>query len=81
MFTLKLKATKMIGGDFMEFDKTAVVNVIARRGYSVKHLAQISGVSEPTINRILHHSGKGTLATIGKLAKALKVPASELIKD
>lgn len=65
----------------MEIDKMAIVEAITKKGYSIKELAHIANISEPTINRILHHRINSTLTTVSKISKALDVPASELIKD
>lgn len=46
---------------------------------TVRALSKVSGVSEAALNNILNRKVRPNLATIGKLAKGLGVPAKELL--
>ena len=64
-----------------EIKRKYIKVLMANRGFNVRSLAKASGMSEPGINRLINHDQKPRLDTLGKLAKALRVPASDLIKD
>ncbi len=65
----------------MELSQKAIKTAMINKSLNVRGLAKASGLAEPTINNILNHQPKCRLDTIGKLATALDVPASDLIKD
>ncbi len=55
--------------------------LLAEKGLTVKALSSECGVSETAISQILNHGQRPKLVTIGKFAKALGVPAAELLID
>ena len=59
-----------------------VKEIAERKGMSMGKLSRLADVSYKTVKRIYddpHYSP--TVATLGRLAKALGVPTSELIED
>ena len=66
----------------MGIDSARVRAAMAAGCFTVKALAKTANLSENTIQKALkHNDGRCNFRTIGKLAKALGLPASELIKD
>lgn len=64
----------------MKLNVTRYKILLAERCLTVKELAKQSGVTTMTLNKL--KNGKCALpSTIGKIARALNVPVSELIKE
>ena len=64
----------------MRFDRVKFAAELARQDMTQKRLAELSGVSRSTINYI--KSGKSCSEEVGqKIAKALKVDATEILED
>lgn len=64
----------------MRIDRIKFVAALAKQDMTQKKLAELSGVSRATINYI--KSGKSCTDEVGeKIAKALKMPISELLED
>lgn len=64
----------------MRIDRIKLVTELAKRDMSQKKLAELAGVSRATINYI--KGGKSCTDEVGKkIAKALKLPLSELLED
>lgn len=53
----------------------------AKRGLTVRELAEKSGVKASSISRIENGHNKPFLSTLGKLAAALEVDVKELVED
>ena len=65
----------------MKIDKRKFDLALANAAYTLKELANKSGIAEVTICRITKGKQKARLSTIGKLAKALNVRVEEIIVD
>ena len=65
----------------MEINAEIIKTHLMEKCLTVRQLAQSAGVSETAIYRAMYHNGRPNTSTVGKLAKALDVPASVLIKD
>lgn len=65
----------------MEIDALKLKSAMIASCLNVADLVRKSGVSQATISGLMYHGRRPNLATIGKIAKALDVPASVLIKD
>ena len=66
----------------MEIDSAKVRAAMIAGCFSVRGLAKTAGLAENTIQKALNHAGgRYNMRTLGKLAKALGVPASVLIKE
>ena len=66
----------------MEIDSAKVKSAMIAGCFSVRGLAKTAGLAENTIQKVLNRAGgRYNMRTLGKLAKALDVPASVLIKD
>lgn len=64
----------------MRIDRIKFIAALAKQDMTQKKLAELSGVSRSTINYI--KSGKSCTDEVGeKIAKALKMPISELLED
>lgn len=63
----------------MKIDKMKIDVAMANRGYSAKELSERCGVSQITIARLKKGIQEARPETIGKIAKALKVPVENLI--
>lgn len=63
----------------MQIDRVKLISEMARHRITAKRLAEISGVSRPTITNI--RSGKSCSELVGKaLARALGVDIAEIIE-
>ena len=65
----------------MEVDAKRIRAAMIAGCFNIRQLAKKAGLSESSLNLILNHGRRPNLATLGKLAKALNVPASVLIKE
>lgn len=65
----------------MKIDKMKLDLAMASKTYSVKELSQKCGVSQVTITRITKGVQKARPETVGKIAKALEVPVTDIIED
>ena len=65
----------------MELNAEVIKESMMEKCLTVRQLAKIAGVSETAIYRSMYHGGKPNTSTIGKLSKALGVPAKELIAE
>lgn len=64
----------------MKIDKTKINIAMANKEYSAKELSEKCGVSQVTITRLVKGIQTARPATIGKIAKALNVPVTEIIE-
>ena len=66
----------------MEIDSAKVRAAMIAGCFSVRGLAKTAGLADSTIQRALNHAGGScNMRTLGKLSKALGVPAKELIAE
>lgn len=65
----------------MSFDLKKARLIMADRCMSLADVTRAAGLASNTLYKIMHGKSSASMKTIGKLAKALGVPASELIKD
>ena len=66
----------------MEIDSAKVRAAMIAGCFSVRGLSKTAGLAENTIQKVLNRAGgRYNMRTLGKLAKALNVPASVLIKE
>ena len=65
----------------MEVDGNRIKAAMIANCINMRQLAKKSGLAEATLNLVINHNRRPNLATLGKLAKALNVPASVLIKE
>ena len=64
----------------MKLDPKKIRIYMAKSCMNTKDLAAVSGIPRPTLDSAL--SGKGALpATIGKIAKTLNAPISEILQE
>ena len=63
----------------MEVNKNKLKEAMLDKCLNISGLRRASGVSQTTINRLLKGGSMANMATIGKVAKALGVPAKDLI--
>ena len=68
-------------GDNVKIDKMKLDLAMANKAYSAKELSQKCGVSQVTIVRITKGVQEARPGTVGKIAKALKVPVTDIIKN
>lgn len=68
-------------GDNVKIDKMKLDLAMANMAYSAKELSQKCGVSQVTILRITKGVQEARPGTVGKIAKALKVPVTDIIKN
>lgn len=68
-------------GDNVKIDKMKLDLAMANMAYSAKELSQKCGVSQVTIVRITKGVQEARPGTVGKIAKALKVPVTDIIKN
>ena len=64
----------------MKIDKMKIDVTMANKGYSAKELSEKCGVSQITIARLKRGVQEARPATVGKIAKALDVPVTEIIE-
>lgn len=64
----------------MNINKEKVALFMMKERLNQRQLAQISGLSQSTINLILLHKRRPNTATIGRLANALKVDPTEILE-
>ena len=64
----------------MKIDKMKFDLAMADKAYSVKELSKRCGVSYVTIAKIRNGTQETRPETVGKIAKALDVPAIDIIK-
>lgn len=65
----------------MKIDKMKLDLAMANKAYSAKELSQKCGVSQVTIVRITKGVQEARPETIGKIAKALDVPVTDIIEN
>ena len=65
----------------MKIDKMKLDLAMANKVYSAKELSQKCGVSQVTIVRITKGVQEARPETIGKIAKALDVPVTDIIEN
>lgn len=65
----------------MEIDARKLKLAMIDRGFNVRSFARAAAVSEPGLNNILNHGKQPRFDTLGKLSKALQVPAASLLKE
>lgn len=65
----------------MKLDKMKLDLAMASKAYSAKELSQKCGVSQVTITRITKGVQKARPGTVGKIAKALEVPVTDIIES
>ena len=65
----------------MKVNKNKLEEAMFDKCLNISGLRRASGVSQTTINRMLKGGSMANMATIGKVAKALGVPAKELIAE
>lgn len=65
----------------MKIDKMKLDLAMASKAYSAKELSQKCGVSQVTITRITKGVQKARSRTVGKIAKALEVPVTDIIES
>lgn len=63
----------------MKIDRTKLDLAMANKSYSAKELSKRCGVSQVTIARIARGVQEARPETVGKIAKALNVPVTEII--
>lgn len=64
----------------MRIDRIKLTVELAKRNITQKKIAELAGVSRPTVNAI--KNGKSCTNEVGeKIAKALNIPISELLED
>lgn len=65
----------------MELDTKKVQIIMAENLMSAKNLSEKSGLSVYGVNQILNKKTSATTLSIGKIAKGLNVPVTEIIKE
>ena len=65
----------------MEVNKNKLKEAMLDKCFNISGLRRASGLSQSTISRMLKGGNMVNMATIGKVAKALGVPAKELIAE
>ena len=68
------------GGDMMKLDVLKVKLILARKELNQTDLAKKCGMRRQALNEIFER-GSCTLKTLGKIAKALEVDVTEIIKE
>ena len=63
----------------MKIDKVKLDFAMANKAYSAKELSDKCGVSQVTIVRISKGTQEARPSTVGKIAKALEVPVTDII--
>lgn len=64
----------------LKLNKIRFEVALAEKAMTLKELSTVSGVPLPTIITVRQNDNRGTPKTIGRLAKALEVPVTELIE-
>ena len=65
----------------MELDTKKVQIIMAEKLMTAKELSQKSKITPYGINQILNKKTSATTLSIGKIAKGLNVPVTEIIKE
>ena len=65
----------------MEVNKNKLKEAMLDKCFNISGLRRASGLSQSTISRMLKGGNMVNIATIGKVAKALGVPAKDLISE
>ena len=65
----------------MEVNKNKLEEAMFDKCFNIAGLRRASGLSRTAINRMLKGGSMVNMATIGKVAKALGVPAKDLISE
>jgi len=65
----------------MKFNRNALKVAMAERFFTIAELSKRSGIGSDTIAKILHTDRIPNTATIGRLAKALGIEPSKLMKE
>ena len=65
----------------MEVNKNKLKEAMLDKCFNISGLRRASGLSQSTISRMLKGGSMANMATIGKVAKALGVPAKDLISE
>ncbi|WP_029540446.1 helix-turn-helix transcriptional regulator [Selenomonas sp. AB3002] len=65
----------------MEIDGKALRREMAGKNFTVVGLARTAGITAATLNKILNHSNKARIDTLGKLAKALGVDIYDIARE
>ena len=65
----------------MEVNKIKLKEAMLDKCFNIAGLRRASGLSRTAITRMLKGGSRVNMATIGKVAKALGVPAKDLISE
>lgn len=65
----------------MSFDVKKARIIMIDRCMSLADVTRAAGLANNTLYKIMHGKSSASMKTVGRIAKVLGVPASELIKD
>ena len=63
----------------MKVNKRKLQLAMAEKEFSAKHLSEVCGLSPATITKISNDQVEARPGTVGKIAKALNVPVTDIV--
>lgn len=65
----------------MSFDVKKAHMIMLEKCMSLADVTRAAGLANNTLYKIMHGKSSASMKTVGRIAKALNVPASVLVKD